>query len=132
MTPFDRKSAHNPNAFFVRPVPLIPALSELPACPKTLLWRRTHHLSRILATCKRLFMFAETVVEKSFIPIKWGHYAETQEVPREAEGLAAIRNSEGMERNLGVFGTARVGSQTMGGRRNAPKSRGPIRLHFFR
>jgi hypothetical protein len=70
-------------------------------------------------------------IEVSLIPIKWGHYAETQEARREAEESAATRTSEGLEANLGLFGRARVGSQTMGGGRNAPTSRGPIRLHFF-
>jgi hypothetical protein len=73
-----------------------------------------------------------TVVEVSLIRIKWGHYVETQEARRKAEESAATRNSEGLETNLGLFGRARVGSQTMGGGRNAPTSRGTIRLHFFR
>jgi hypothetical protein len=79
-----------------------------------------------------LVQVMETVVEVSLIPIKWGHYAETQEARREAEESAATRNSsEGLETNLGLFGRARVGSQEMGDGRNAPTSRGPIRLHFF-
>ena len=60
------------------------------------------------------------------------HHAKTPEARREAEGSATTRNSEEMETNLGVLGRAPVGSQTMGGGRNARTSRGPIRLHFFR
>ena len=56
-----------------------------------------------------LVQVMETVVEVSLIPIKWGHYAETQEARREAEESAATRNSEGLETNLGFFGRASVG-----------------------
>ena len=60
-----------------------------------------------------LVQVMETVVEVSLIPIKWGPYAETQEARREAEESAATRTSEGLETNLGLFGRARVGSQTV-------------------
>ena len=71
------------------------------------------------------------VVEMSLIPIKWGHYAETEGAQREAEGSAGTRDSEGLETNLGVLWGARFGRQTMGGGRNALTSRGSIRCHFF-
>jgi len=76
------------------------------------------------------FPVVETLVEVSLIPIKWGHYAETPEVRREVQEPEATRISEGLETNLGVLGRARVGSQTMGGGRNALTSRGSIRRHF--
>ena len=61
-----------------------------------------------------LVQVAETVVGLSTLPLKWGHYADTQEEQREVEGSAGTRNSEGLETNLGVLGRASVGSQTMG------------------
>src|SRR6202041_1543802 len=61
---------------------------------------------------------------------KWVHYAETPEARREVQESEATRISEGLETNLGVLGRAGVGSQTMGGGRNALTSRGSIRRHF--
>jgi len=77
------------------------------------------------------FPVVEALVEVSLIPIKWGHNAETPETRREVQESEATRIAEGLETNLGVLGRARVGSQTMGGGRNALTSRGSIRRHFF-
>jgi hypothetical protein len=76
----------------------------------------------IRARCKTLVQDMGAVVEVSAVPIKWGHHAETPEAQREVEESAATRISEGLKTNRGVLGGARVGSQTMGGGRNAPTS----------